>query len=289
MSKSLVHFHRASGRHWVGDGFPVQTVFGYDDLGQHLSPYLMFDYAAPTRFEPAVKPRGVGEHPHRGFETVTVVFQGELEHRDSAGGGGRIGPGDVQWMTAAGGIVHDEFHSEAFTREGGELHMAQLWVNLPAAHKRARPAYQSLLAAEIPVVALPGGGTARLISGNFGEHAGAARTFTPVILWELTLPGGASADLPAPEGWNLAVFPLAGTLVDDSGQAVPAGSLGVFSREGAGAAIRAQGETRMLVLGGAPIDEPVVGYGPFVMNTREEIIEAFRDFQAGRMGQLAPA
>jgi hypothetical protein len=288
MPKSLVHVHRASGRHWVGDGFPVQTVFGYDDLGQHLSPYLMFDYAAPTRFEPASKPRGVGEHPHRGFETVTVVFQGELEHRDSGGGGGRIGPGDVQWMTAAGGIVHDEFHSEAFTREGGELHMAQLWVNLPAAHKRAAPAYQSLLADEIPVVDLAGGGTVRLISGAYGGHGGAARTFTPVILWEITLPDGASADLPAPEGWNLSVFPLGGS-VTASGQTVPAGSLGIFSREDADATIRAAGPARLLVLGGEPIDEPVVGYGPFVMNTREEILEAFRDFQAGRMGQLAPA
>lgn len=288
MPKSLVHIQPSPERHWVGDGFPVRNVFGYNDLGREaLSPWLMFDYAAPYRFDASGQRRGVGVHPHRGFETVTVVYEGELEHRDSGGGGGRIGPGDVQWMTAANGIVHEEFHSAEFTRTGGVLHMAQLWVNLPASHKRIPPAYQGLLDAEIPAVALPGGVTARLIAGAMGDTPGAARTVTPVILWDVKLPANAGVTLPAADGWNLAVFVIEGEAVADDGRTIGREQLGVYSREGADATVTCPSASRLLVIGGEPIGEPVVGYGPFVMTSREEIMEAFRDFEAGRMGQLA--
>ena len=288
MPKSLILIQPSPERHWVGDGFPVRNVFGYNDLGKELlSPWLMFDYAAPYSFHAASQRRGVGVHPHRGFETVTVVYEGELEHRDSGGGGGRIGPGDVQWMTAANGIVHEEFHSSEFTRTGGVLHMAQLWVNLPRSQKRIPPAYQGLLDAEIPTAALPGGVTARLIAGAIGDTPGAARTATPMILWDVKLPAGSAVTLPAEDGWTLAVFVIDGEARAADGRTIGREHLGVYSREGADATVSCEAACRLLVLGGRPIAEPVVGYGPFVMNSREEILEAFQDYEAGRMGQLA--
>ena len=190
--------HDPAPPHWVGDGFPVRSVFSYDGLGRDkLSPFLLLDYAAPAALSsPTTQRRGVGEHPHRGFETVTIVYQGELEHRDSAGNGGRIGPGDVQWMTAASGILHEEFHSGRFTREGGTMEMMQLWVNLPAKDKMSKPGYQTLLDADIPRVALPdGAGTLRVIAGAFAGHRGPARTFTPINVWDLRLTAGGTARL----------------------------------------------------------------------------------------------
>ena len=142
MKKAVLGVYPSPKGHWVGDGFPVRSLFSYDNLGRHLSPFLLLDYAGPAQFSPAARPRGVGEHPHRGFETVTIVYQGEVAHRDSVGNSGLIGPGDVQWMTAASGILHEEFHSPAFTRDGGALEMAQLWVNLPAEHKMTAPQYR---------------------------------------------------------------------------------------------------------------------------------------------------
>jgi len=179
--RRVLGIYNGSRPHWVGDGFPVRTIFSHESLGRHISPFLMLDYAAPTTFEPATRPRGVGQHPHRGFETVTIVYAGELEHRDSTGAGGRIGPGDVQWMTAASGIVHEEFHSEKFTREGGTLEMAQLWVNLRARDKNAPAGYQTLLNRDIPSTPLPGdAGLVRVIAGTYAGHAGPARTFSPM-------------------------------------------------------------------------------------------------------------
>lgn len=180
--RQVLAVHDAAPPHWVGDGFPVRSIFSYDGLGREpLSPFLMLDYAAPRHFDPAARRRGVGVHPHRGFETVTIVYAGELEHRDSAGNGGRIGPGDVQWMTAASGILHEEFHSERFTREGGTMSMMQLWVNLPARHKMAKPRYQTILDASIPRVALDDdAGTLRVIAGEFEGQRGPAETFTPI-------------------------------------------------------------------------------------------------------------
>ncbi|MCU0869997.1 MAG: pirin family protein [Burkholderiales bacterium] len=289
MRKSIAEVRHPGAGHWVGDGFPVTTLFGYQDLGAGaLSPFLMLDHARPTAFAPAERPRGVGEHPHRGFETVTIVWSGELEHRDSAGGGGRIGPGDVQWMTAGDGVVHDEFHSAAFTRTGGVLELVQLWVNLPARLKRTTPAYQTLRDAAIPHVQLADGVDVRVIAGRCADAVGPARTHTPVELWDVRLAADATADLPLADGHTAAVVVLDGTL--RAGDAThPAGTLVVGTRDGAGFGVTAAGAgAHLLVLGGAPLDEPVAAYGPFVMNTRDELIEAFRDFEAGRMGRLSP-
>lgn len=273
--------------HWVGDGFPVSSVISPQAVGSRLSPFVLMDYAAPVRFEPSSEPRGVDTHPHRGFETVTVVFQGELEHRDSAGNSGRIGPGDVQWMTAGAGVLHEEKHSREFTRRGGTFEVAQLWVNLPAKHKMTPPRYQELRAAAIPSVPLPGdAGTARVIAGEFGGVRGPAATVTPVVLWDVRLRAGARTELPIPDGHNAAVFVRAGSVRLGGEHGASAGELAVLSRAGGGAAVESDGGADLLVLAGEPIDEPVVTYGPFVMNTDEEIRQAVADVRAGRFGRL---
>jgi redox-sensitive bicupin YhaK (pirin superfamily) len=171
--KKILGLYSSPRPHWVGDGCPVRSIFSHASHGDHVSPFLLLDYAGPAEFPPANAPRGVGQHPHRGFETVTIVYQGEVEHRDSTGKGGLIGPGDVQWMTAASGILHEEFHSREFTRKGGILEMVQLWVNLPARDKGASPGYQSLLNREIPEIALAdGAGSLRVIAGAFAGRKG---------------------------------------------------------------------------------------------------------------------
>ncbi|MET3372296.1 redox-sensitive bicupin YhaK (pirin superfamily) [Variovorax boronicumulans] len=211
--KKILGTYSAPRPHWVGDGFPVRSLFSYDTLGRHASPFLLLDYAGPAQFTPTAQPRGVGQHPHRGFETVTIVYKGEVSHRDSTGQGGTIGPGDVQWMTAGAGILHEEFHSEAFTRDGGELEMVQLWVNLPAKDKMATPGYQAIVDAQIPSVPLPeGAGSVRVIAGDYLGHKGPARTFTPIDVWDLRLNQGAQVTLPVPEGHTAAVVVLRGTV-----------------------------------------------------------------------------
>ena len=287
--KALRQIHRSSATHMVGDGFPVRSVFGYNDLGQKLSPFLLLDYAEPHEFAPSNKPRGVESHPHRGFETVTVVYQGEVEHRDSSGGGGAIGPGDVQWMTAASGLVHEEMHSHEFTRRGGTLEMVQLWVNLPAKDKSAPPGYQTLLAADIPNVSVSNkGGTVRVIAGEFLGTKGPARTFTPINLWDIQLLAGHVVELPLPDATTTALLVLRGQVTLTDGQVANAGELAIFDRTGLGLALNAVADSTLLLLNGEPIPEPIVGHGPFVMNTREEIARAFEDFQQGRMGTLRP-
>ncbi len=276
--------------HWVGDGFPVRSVFSPGAMTPRLSPFILLDYAEPRRFEPSREPRGVGPHPHRGFETVTVVYDGELVHRDSVGNSGDIGPGDVQWMTAASGLLHEEMHSPGFTERGGMLEMAQLWVNLPAAAKRMEPRYQTLRKADIPSVPLAdGAGAARLIAGSLGDARGAATTVTPVILWDARLSQGAVSRLPVPAGFTLAIFVRSGRLLLGEGapaQAVDARRLALLDRPGADAVVRAESDSAFLVLGGQPINEPVVSHGPFVMNTDEEVAAAIHDFRSGRFGQL---
>lgn len=273
--------------HWVGDGFPVSSVFSPQSVKSRLSPYILFDYAGPVKFDPSDRPRGVDSHPHRGFETVTVVYQGELEHRDSAGNSGSIGPGDVQWMTAASGVLHEEKHSDEFMRQGGVLEMAQLWVNLPAKHKMDAPGYQTLVRDAIPMVTLPDdAGAARIIAGDFNGTRGAARTLTPVILWDLRLRKGARVRLPIPSGFNSAVFVRSGSVWVGETHSADARQLAVLSREGDGATVQAEEDAELLVVGGEPINEPVVTYGPFVMNTAEEIQQAINDVRAGKLGQL---
>ena len=292
--KKILGVYSAPRPHWVGNGFPVRSLFSYDGLGRHLSPFLLLDHAAPTHFPPAVKPRGVGTHPHRGFETVTIVYQGEVAHRDSTGAGGTIGPGDVQWMTAAGGIVHEEFHSQAFTERGGTIEMVQLWVNLPAKDKMAAPGYQTLLDAQIPVVELPDeAGRVRVIAGRFDGGAegtqgqGPARTFTPIDVWDIRLAQGRTARFAATPGHTLALVVLRGTVLVNGETVAREGQLLHFERDGTQVEIEANNDATLLWLSGEPIDEPIVGHGPFVMNTEDEIRQAFEDFQAGRFGQVA--
>ncbi|MGE8321609.1 MAG: pirin family protein, partial [Pseudomonas sp.] len=278
---------RSPHAHWVGDGFPVRSLFTYDNLASKISPFLLLDYAGPHDFTPTHARRGVGQHPHRGFETVTIVYQGELEHRDSTGAGGLIGPGDVQWMTAANGIIHEEFHSPAFARSGGTLEMVQLWVNLPARDKRAAAGYQTLLAKDIPVVALGGdGGSLRVIAGSYGGHSGPAQTFTAMDVWDLRLHAGAALQLPLAAGRNAALVVLRGNVRINGEREAGRSSLVLLDRAGEDVAIEALEGASVLLLSGEPIDEPIVGYGPFVMNSQAEIAESFDDFEAGRFGQL---
>jgi redox-sensitive bicupin YhaK (pirin superfamily) len=274
-----------TNRHWVGDGFPVRSLFSYHGDTRVISPFLLFDYAGPWNFEPNEgPPRGVGQHPHRGFETVTVVYDGEVSHRDSAGNGGTIGNGEVQWMTAGSGIVHEEFHSQGYSKTGGPFRMVQLWVNLPAKDKFAPPAYQAITRDMIPEVALDGG-RARIIAGDFDGTRGPARTFTPVNLWDLRLDADARVDLPLPEGHNSLVAVLSGHVTID-GRGVEPSEIARLSTAGEGVSLTADGDSLLLILSGEPIDEPVVGYGPFVMNSETEIREAIADFNAGRLGAI---
>lgn len=272
--------------HWVGDGFPVRSIFNYDDHGALLSPFLLLDHTAPMHFEPAAAPRGVGQHPHRGFETVSIVYDGELAHRDSGGGSGTIGAGDVQWMTAGAGVLHDEFHSLAFTRDGGVLEGIQLWVNLPAARKTTPSRYQTLRAAQIPSVRLPDdAGHVRVIAGTYEGVSGPALTFTPIDVRDVRLRGGRSVGFRFVDGHTLVLVVVRGAIaVRDTearvGQAI------VMERGGRDIAIDARLDAAILILSGEPIDETIVGYGPFVMNTPSEIQQAVDDFNAGRFGRI---
>lgn len=285
--KKIMGIYTSPRPHWVGDGFPVRTLFSYDNLGKHISPFLLLDHAGPAEFSPTEQRRGVGQHPHRGFETVTIVYSGEVEHRDSTGAGGVIGPGDVQWMTAGAGIIHEEFHSEAFSRRGGSLEMVQLWVNLPARDKSAPAGYQSILASDIPNVALKGqAGSLRLIAGEFAGQHGPARTFTPMDVWDIRLNSGATTTLDLHAGRNTALVVLRGTVQVNGQERVQTGQLALFEREGEALSLQAEGDAIVLLLSGEPIDEPIVGHGPFVMNSEAEIHQAFVDFQSGRFGRM---
>ncbi len=287
--KKVLEVAGAPSRHWVGNGFPVHGMFGYNGPGvAERSPFLMLDYAAPVRFEPTTERRGVGQHPHRGFETVTIVYEGEVEHRDSTGNGGVIGKGDVQWMTAAGGILHEEFHSRAYAASGGPFEMVQLWVNLPAKDKMAAPGYQGILDAQIPAIALPeGAGTLRLIAGEYAGQRGPAHTFTPMNVWDLRLAAGQRLSLPQPEGWTTLLVVLDGTVQVNGEAIVRAAQMATLSTAGSGVEIEASGAAKLLLLAGEPIDEPVVGHGPFVMNSQQEIIQAIADFNSGKLGRMA--
>jgi len=286
--KKITSVQSNPNRHWVGDGFPVRSLFSYHTHGVQTSPFLLLDHAGPMQFDPAAKPRGVGEHPHRGFETVTIVYAGEVEHRDSTGAGGKIGPGDVQWMTAASGILHEEFHSHEFTKTGGTLEMVQLWVNLPAKHKMAKPGYQTLLDADIPSVDLPdSAGRVRVIAGEFDGHKGPARTFTPIDVWDVRLNANRKVEWKVAEGRTLALIVLHGTVQVNGNQLAREGELVCFERDGSEISIEANNDATLLLLSGEPIDEPIAGYGPFVMNTEAEIRQAIADFNSGKFGRMA--
>jgi redox-sensitive bicupin YhaK (pirin superfamily) len=285
--KRISSIQRGGDRHWVGDGFPVHTVFGYHDLAAELSPFLLLDHAGPADFEPTERERGVGWHPHRGFETVSVAYDGEVDHEDSTGARGTIGPGDVQWMTAGAGVLHKETHGRDYALRGGRFEMLQLWVNLPAKSKLAEPRYQTLLARDIPVVDLPReGGSMRVIAGEFQGRRGPARTFTPINLLDLRLRADHRVRLDLRDGWTAALFVVRGEIVVNGDEVARAGELVVLSREGDKVQIEAAPDATVFVMNGEPIDEPIAAYGPFVMNTQEEIREAIADFQAGRLGTI---
>jgi len=282
--KQVVDVMRSKGGHWVGDGFPVRSLFSYQGDTASLSPFLLFDHAGPHVFSPATKPRGVGQHPHRGFETVTIVYDGEVSHRDSTGSGGTIGPGDVQWMTAAGGIIHEEFHSPAHTARGGPFHMVQLWVNLPKKDKMTKAGYQGLTNADIPVVEIPGG-RVRVIAGAFNGGKGPARTFSPINVWDVRLNGGTETTFDVPEGHTTLIAVLSGK-VTVNGTAAEDAQVVRLAREGTQVSLQASTDTMLLVLTGEPLNEPVFGYGPFVMTSEAEIRQAINDFNSGRFGAV---
>ena len=285
--KKLIGIYTSPRGHWVGDGFPVRTLFSYDTMGKHISPFLLLDHAGPADFTPTEQRRGVGQHPHRGFETVTIVYDGEVEHRDSTGAGGTIGPGDVQWMTAAKGILHEEFHSEAFARSGGALEMVQLWVNLPAKDKMADAGYQTIVDGDIPVLPLAdGAGQLRLIAGDFAGTQGPAHTFTPIDVWDLRLNASKPVTLDLHEGRNTALVILRGTVLVNGEEVARQGQLALFERDGRQLTLEANDDAKVLLLSGENIYEPICGHGPFVMSSGQEIHQAFADFQSGRFGQM---
>ena len=274
-------------KHWVGNGFHVSTIFSmHSEEVESISPFLMMDHAAPKYFPPTRKKLGVGEHPHRGFETVTFAIKGEVEHRDSGGGGGTITTGGVQWMTAGSGVVHDEFHSRNFSQKGGDFEMIQLWVNLPSKFKMISPRYQSLEAADFPV--LDGANqeiTVKVIAGSFGTVKSPVKTFSPINMYELNGPANAKLEIPLAEGSNTLVFQLSGRSSIEE-KLLNKGNLAILSRLGNSLNLELEEDSKVMILNGEPLGEPVAAHGPFVMNTRQELMEAFRDFQEGKMGQL---
>jgi redox-sensitive bicupin YhaK (pirin superfamily) len=286
--RNVVEVRPPTPGHWVGDGFHVRTMLTYSEDPSVVSPFLLLDYAAPAELSPTERRRGVGEHPHRGFETVTIAYEGEIEHRDSAGNHGRISKGDVQWMTAGSGIVHEEMLGTDFSHRGGVLEMAQIWVNIPRESKMSSPRYQDIAAARIPTVALPNqAGAVRIIAGEFMGVKGPARTFTPINMWDLRLSARGKTELAMPDGHTAMLLVRKGPVVINGGTSVAEGHLVLLDRKGESFSLESETESAILVLGGEPIPGPVVGYGPFVMNTREEIVQAVNDFQDGRMGHIS--
>jgi len=284
--KNVLSIHRQGEGHWVGDGFPVHTIFHYQEHPE-LSPFLLLDHAGPAEFKSSATQRGVGWHPHRGFETVTVVFDGEVDHEDTAGNGGRIGSGDVQWMTAGSGLLHKEMHSEEFTRRGGWFEVLQLWVNLPAASKMTAPGYQGIVDKDVPAVRLDGdAGAVRVIAGEFGGAKGPARTFTPINLLDVRLNAGKNVRLGLKDGYTASLYIVRGEVLLNGRESAKGTELVVLDRSGDDLTIEAASDAVVFVMNGAPIGEPVAGYGPFVMNTPQQVQDAFKDFHAGRMGKV---
>lgn len=284
--KKLLFTQRSDTPHWVGDGFPVRSIFTYHENPKDMSPFLLLDYAGPAEFPPSDEIRGVGEHPHRGFETVTIVYAGEVEHRDSAGGGGLIGPGDVQWMTAASGLVHEEMHGKEFAKKGGLFEMVQLWVNLPKKDKMAEPRYQGLKDASIPRVQLGDAGTLRVIAGEYEGQKGPAKTFTPINLWDIRMNKGTTRTFKVTEGHSVSVFVLSGSVSIDGSKPIVEAEIAVLTREGDEFTLSVTQDSKILLMSGEPINEPIIGYGPFVMTSQADIHQAFLDFEAGKMGRM---
>ncbi len=287
--KKLLFKQRGDTPHWVGDGFPVRSIFSYHDIAKDVSPFLLMDYLGPAEF-PASKSsnrQGVGEHPHRGFETVSILFSGEVEHRDSSGGGGVIRAGDVQWMTAGSGIVHEEFHGKEIAEKGGEFHGVQIWVNLPKVHKMTKPKYQGIKKEHIPVVPLPNeAGTLRVIAGDYLGTKGPASTFTPINLWDINLKADHLVEFKVPTGHSCAVVVASGLVAINEGEQIEDTEIAILEKEGESFSLKARKDAKILFLGGEVINEPLFGYGPFVMNTTAEISQAMQDYESGKMGVI---
>lgn len=274
-------------RHWVGDGFDVHGFFPHGPLtGSRMSPFFLLDYNALTNFPPREQPFGVGPHPHRGFETVTIAYRGKVAHHDSRGGGGVIGEGDVQWMTAGSGLLHKEYHEQEYNRQGGPFQMVQLWVNLPAKDKMTEPKYQAITNAEMGRVKLPGGGEVEIIAGEFAGVKGPATTFSPVHLYNLKLKTGETGELDYPAGYTTAILAVEGSAMLNGVETLPTDHLALFERDGEHITVTAVDDSVLLVMSGEPLNEPIAQYGPFLMNTQEEIVQAIHDYQSGKFGHL---
>lgn len=285
--KNVINVYNAPEKHWVGDGFPVSSLFSYQQFDQRFSPFLLLDRAGPFDFTPALDPRGVKEHPHRGIETVTIIYHGEVAHRDSHGHADVIKPGDVQWMTAGAGILHEEFHSPAFSRTGGTLDMVQLWVNLPAQDKMTTPGYQAIVSDSIPVVQLPdNAGSLRVIAGDYDGFHGPARTFTAINVWDLRLNQNATVKLSVNKAWYTMVVVLHGSVQVNNETFIRETQTALLDQAGSDFMLSATNDAIVLLLSGEPIDEPIVGYGPFVMNSQAEIDQAISDYKNGLFGQM---
>lgn len=272
--------------HYVGDGFRVHTFIPSSqklDM-KRMDPFIMMDYNSKHYFEPSETPRGVGVHPHRGFETVTIAYKGRVAHHDSSGGGGIIGEGDVQWMTAASGVLHKEYHEESFSKEGGEFQMVQLWVNLPAKNKMSPPKYQAIKNDEISKYTFDGGEVA-VIAGEYKGVKGPASTFTPINMINLRLNANGKADFSFTASQNTAMVVLEGN-IKVNGIDVPTDHFVLMANDGEQFTVEASAEAKVLVLSGEPINEPIAAHGPFVMNTKQELLEAFEDFNRGKFGYL---
>ncbi|MAJ24493.1 MAG: quercetin 2,3-dioxygenase [Rickettsiales bacterium] len=284
--KKIKYTYTADQKHWVGDGFHVYGLLRPSEkLNKFISPFIMLDYAAPKEFSITDQRRGVGEHPHRGIETVTFAYQGEVEHRDSSGGGGVIKPGDIQWMTAGKGVVHDEFHSEEFSKKGGVFEMVQLWINLPKKHKMTDPKYQEIGSEDIPAISLGNGIKLRVIAGEFEKNSGPSSTFTKMNIYDILSKEVQNISLSFEHGTNTIILIMRGELKIENKNFKDKDIL-IFDREGTQIDLKVSHNFKGLILNGEPIDEPVVAHGPFVMNTQNEITEAITDYQSGKMGKL---
>ena len=275
--------------HYVGDGFRVHNFIPsvYPMDMKRMDPFIMFDYNSKFYFPPTDRPRGVSVHPHRGFETVTIAYKGKVAHHDSAGGGGTIGEGDVQWMTAASGVLHKEYHEENFSRTGGDFQMVQLWVNLPAKDKMSAPKYQGISNSQIPKFSLPdNAGIIEVIAGEYKGLKGSASTFSPVHMMNAKLAKGGKADFDFPQHFNTLLLVLEGSVIVNQSTKVTTDHLVLFENNGRSFSIEAEKDTVALILSGEPLNEPIAAHGPFVMNTRREIIQAIEDFNMGKFGYL---
>jgi redox-sensitive bicupin YhaK (pirin superfamily) len=287
--KKILGIYGSPKRHWIGDGFAVRSLFTYSILGRHISPFLMLDYAEPTDFPTSRHKRGTGQHPQRGFETVTIVYQGELEHQDSTGAGGKIGPGDVQWMTAAGGTLHEKYHSADFSSTGGTLELVQLGVNLPAKEKMSGARNQTILNRNIVQVGLPDdAGQLRVIAGEYAGRKGQAETFTPMDVWDIRLNAGKSISLQSRAGFTCAVVLLTGAVGLNGSTTLRCAQVALLDPAGDKLVLEAGSDSKLILLRGEPIDEPIVGQGPFVMNNEAEIVQAITDFNNGHFGEITP-